>query len=118
LTIPTSTIEAEAERLRMTLRPTCGRLGEAVDLLRGSSCDDAILQGRLQLEEVHDVLGSLASEQPVPELAARLGRIRDSLAGHLAAALDCSIARVRPEVIAGMLCRGAAMVSADLEAIA
>jgi hypothetical protein len=118
LTIPTSTMEAETVRLRTSLRPTCWRLGEAVDLLRGSSSDDAILEGRLRLEEVHDVLGSLASEQPVPELAARLGRIRDSLAGHLAAALDCSIARVRPEVIAGMLCRGAAMVSADLEAIA
>ena len=118
MTIPTSTMEAETVRLRMTLRPTCWLLGEAVDLLRGSSSDDAILEGRLRLEEVHDVLGCLASEQQVAELAARLGRIRDSLAGHLAAALDCSIARVRPEVIAGLLCRGAAMVSADLEAIA
>ena len=118
MTIPTSTMEAETVRLRTTLRPTCWRLSEAVDLLRRSSTDDAILEGRWRLEEVHDVLGSLASEQQVPELAARLGRIRDSLAGHLAAALDCSIARVRPEVIADMLCRGAAMVSADLEAIA
>jgi hypothetical protein len=118
LTIPTSTMEAETVRLRTTLRPTCLRLGEAVDLLRGSSSDEALLEGRWRLEEVHDVLGYLASEQPVPELSARLGRIRDSLAGHLAAALDCSIARVRPEVIANVLCRGAAMVSADLEAIA
>jgi hypothetical protein len=118
LTIPTSTMEAETARLRTTLRPTCLRLGEAVDLLRGSSSDEALLEGRWRLEEVHDVLGYLASEQPVPELSARLGRIRDSLAGHLAAALDCSIARVRPEVIANVLCRGAAMVSADLEAIA
>lgn len=118
MTIPTSTMEAETVRLRATLAPTCWRLGEAVDLLRRSSTDDAILEGRLRLEEVHDVLGSLASDQQVPDLAARLGRIRDSLAGHLAAALDCSIARVRPEVIADMLCRGGAMVSADLEAIA
>jgi hypothetical protein len=118
LTIPTSTLEAETVRLSATLRPTCWRLGQAVELLRGSSSDEAILEGRWRLEEVHDILGSLASEQQVPELAARLGRIRDSLAGHLAAALDCSIARVRPEVIADMLCRGAAMVSADLEAIA
>ena len=118
MTIPTSTMEAETVRLRTTLRPTCLRLGEAVDLLRGSCSDDALLEGRWRLEEVHDVLGYLASEQHVPELSARLGRIRDSLAGHLAAALDCSIARVRPEVVANVLCRGAAMVSADLEAIA
>ncbi len=118
MTIHTSTMEAETVRLRATLRPTCSRLTEAVDLLRDSSTDDAILEGRWLLEEVHDALGRLASDQLVPGLAARLGRIRDSLAGHLAAALDCSIARVRPEVIAGMLCRGAAMVSADLEAIA
>jgi hypothetical protein len=118
LTVPTSTMEAETVRLRVTLRPTCGRLREAVDLLRVSSSEETILEGRWLLEEVHDALGGLASDQLVPDLAARLGRIRDSLAGHLAAALDCSIARVRPEVIAGMLCRGAAMVSADLEAIA
>jgi len=111
-------MEAEAVRLRATLRPTCRRLGQAVELLRTSSTEDAILEGRCALEEVHDILGFLASEQPVAELAARLGRIRDSLAGHLAAALDCSIARVRPEVIAEMLCRGGAMVSADLQAIA
>ena len=118
MTIPTSTLEAAAVRLRVTLRPTCSRLDEAVGLLRGSSTDEAILEGRWLLEEVHDDLGCLVSDQPVPDLAARLGRIRDSLAGHLAAALDCSIARVRPEVIADMLCRGAAMVSADLEVIA
>jgi hypothetical protein len=118
LTVPTSTIEAETSRLRVALRPICWRLGQAVDLLRGSSHDDAILEGRWRLEEVHDLLGTLASEQSVPELGTRLRRIRDSLAGHLAAALDCSIARVRPEVIADMLCRGAAMVSADVEALA
>jgi len=117
LTIPTSTLETETVRLRMILWPTCARLSEAVDLLHDSS-PGAILEGRWRLEEVHDTLGRLASEQHVPELAARLGRIRDSLAGHLAAALDCSIARVRPEVIASVLRRGAAMVSADLEAIA
>ena len=117
MTIPTSTLETETVRLRTTLRPTCSRLSEAVDLLRDSS-PEAILEGRWRLEDVHDRLGRLASEQQVPDLAARLNRIRDSLAGHLAAALDCSIARVRPEVIAGVLCRGAAMVSADLEAIA
>jgi len=111
-------MEAEAVRLGVALRPTCWRLGEAVELLRTSGTDDAIAEGQRRLQEVHDVLGVLASGQPVPELAARLGRIRDSLAGHLAAALDCSIARVRPEVIADMLCRGGAMVSADLEAIA
>jgi hypothetical protein len=111
-------MEAETVRLRTTLRPTCSRLSAAVDLLRESSTDEAILEGRWLLEEVHDALGCLASDQLVSDLAARLVRIRDSLAGHLAAALDCSIARVRPEVIAGMLCRGAAMVSADLQAIA
>src|SRR3954469_17563527 len=99
LTIPTSTLETETARLRATLRPTCSRLSQTVDVLRDSS-PDAILEGRWRLEEVHDILGRLASEQQMPELAARLGRIRDSLAGHLAAALDCSIARVRPEVIA------------------
>jgi len=118
VTIRTTTMESESVRLRATLRPTCWRLHEAVDLLRGSSSDEVILEGRWLLEEVHDALGCLASDQLVPDLGARLVRIRDSLAGHLAAALDCSIARVRPEVIAGMLCRGAAMVSADLEAIA
>ena len=95
------------------------RAGQGVrDLLRGSSSDDAILEGRWRLEEIHDLLGALASEQPVPELSTRLGRIRDSLAGHLVAAVDCGIARVRPEVIADMLCRGAVMVSADLDALA
>ncbi len=118
MTVPASTIEAETVRLRATLRPTCWQLSQAVDLLRSSSTDDVILEGRWRLEEVHDMLGAFASEQQVPELAARLGRIRDSLAGHLTAAMDCGIARVRPEVIADMLCRGAAMVSADLEAIA
>jgi hypothetical protein len=118
LTVPTSTIEAETVRLRVALRPICWRLGQAVDLLRGSSSEDAILDGRWRLEEVHDLLGALASDQPVPELATRLGRIRDSLAGHLVAAIDCGIARVRAEVIAEMLCRGAAMVSADLDALA
>jgi len=118
LTVPTTAIEAEAVRLRVSLRPICWRLGQAVDLLRGSSSDDAILEGRWRLEEIHDLLGALASEQPVPELSTRLGRIRDSLAGHLVAAVDCGIARVRPEVIADMLCRGAVMVSADLDALA
>ena len=118
MTVPASTIEAETVRLRATLRPTCWRLSEAVDLLRSSSTDETILEGRWRLEEVADMLGVLASEQQVPELAARLGRIRDSLAGHLTAAMDCAIARVRPEVIADMLCRGAAMVSADLEVLA
>ena len=118
LTVPTTAIEAEAVRLRVSLRPICWQLGQTVDLLRGSNADDDILEGRWRLEEVHDLLGTLASDQPVPDLATRLGRIRDSLAGHLVAAVDCGIAGVRPEVIADMLCRGASMVSADLNALA
>ena len=68
MTIPTSTLETETVRLRATLRPTCSRLSETVDVLRDSS-PDAILEGRWRLEEVHDILGRLASEQQVPELA-------------------------------------------------
>jgi hypothetical protein len=111
-------MEAETLRLRSALAPICRRLSETSDLLRDTSSDEAIIEGRWQLEEVHDQLGKLVTDQNVPELATRLGRIRDSLAGHLAAALDCSIARVRPEVIAEMLCRAAAMVSADVDALA
>jgi len=39
LTIRTSTLETETVRLRATLRPTCSRLSETVDVLRDSSPD-------------------------------------------------------------------------------
>jgi hypothetical protein len=99
------------------MQPIGWRLGQAVELLRSSCTEESIIEGRWRLEEVHDLLGALTSEEQYPQFGSRVGRIRDSLAGHLAAGLDCAIARVRDEVIADVLCRGASMVRADLDAL-
>ncbi|GEM_PF-4843436 len=118
MNVPTSELDSATGRLDASLPSLCWQLEQAAELLRGRATEETLLEGRWRLDEVDDLLGALARDQAVPVLANRLGRIRDSLGGHLAAAHDCAIAGVRNEVIADVLCRGATMVCADLQALA
>ena len=102
----------------LALGRVSSRLDQASQLLTGTQTTDAVAEARWRLEEVQARLAVIARHQHSAELATRIERIRDALGGHLVAAHDCEIAKVRIEVIAEMLRRGATTVAADLDALA
>jgi hypothetical protein len=88
---------------RLLVRP-----GDGSSLRQAAAC----------LEEVEAVLGRLVADDDVAtDVAARLGRVRDGLSGHLEAAAAMHDVDLSGHRVAGILQRGVSAARIEIDAI-
>jgi hypothetical protein len=90
----------------------------ADNLLTRVDHSGCLRQAAACLEHVDAVLAELVADDDVAvELAARLGRVRDGLSGHLEAAAALQDLELPDQTVAGILQRGATEARMRIEAI-